>query len=52
MKFEDFLKEVHAECYMGTDDKMPDSYERFLEDLQIDDWIRFAEKWKNKITKN
>ena len=29
-KFEDFLKDKHAENYMGTDDDMPDSFDNWL----------------------
>ncbi len=34
---EDKLKEAHAKDYIGTDDDMPDSYEGFLEDLDLDE---------------
>lgn len=42
--FEDFLKEKHAENYMGTDDNMPDSFERWLENLEAQELIDFAEQ--------
>ncbi len=29
--FEEFLKQKHAEFYAGTDDNMPDDFERWLE---------------------
>jgi len=38
-EFEDFLQEVHGEQYMGTDDNMPDDYEKWLQDLDVDRWI-------------
>lgn len=33
---EDKLKEAHAENYIGTDDDMPDAYESWLMDLDLD----------------
>ncbi len=34
---EDKLKEKHAEHYTGTDDDMPDEYENWLMELDLDD---------------
>jgi len=52
-EFEDFLQEVHGEQYVGTDDMMPDDYEEWLQDLDVDMWIllgmRFALKMQEKI---
>lgn len=42
--FEDFLKEKHAENYMGTDDNMPDDFERWLSNLDPQELIDFAEE--------
>lgn len=41
--FEEFLKEKHAEVYTGTDDDMPDAYEGWLEGLEIDTLILYAD---------
>lgn len=41
----DFLKEMHAVDYHGTDDAMPDSFDAWLSELPIDDMIDFAEAW-------
>ena len=43
--FEDYLKEVHAQDYIGTDDDMSDGFESWLEDLQIDDLIDYGNKF-------
>jgi len=40
--FEDFLKEIHAKNYMGTDDDMPDSFESFITDLDNEELIEHA----------
>jgi hypothetical protein len=33
-KFEEFLKEWHAEDYIGTDDDMPEAFDAWLESLE------------------
>lgn len=43
--FEDYLKDIHAESYQGTDDDMPDSFDNWVTDLQIDDLIKYANDW-------
>ena len=42
--FEEYLKNVHAKGYMGTDDDMSDSFERWLENLQIDDLLEYGDE--------
>lgn len=42
--FEDFLKEKHAKNYMGTDDNMPDDFERWLSNLDVQELIDFADE--------
>lgn len=37
--FEEFLKELHVEHYIGTDDNMPEAFENWLSDLSIDEWL-------------
>ena len=49
MNFEDFLKERHADNYIGTDDDMSDDFDRFLENLQIDETIKLADEWTGKV---
>lgn len=43
--FEDYLREVHAEDYIGLDDDMSDAFEGWLESLQIDDLIDYGNKF-------
>ena len=45
MTFEEYLKKIHAKNYHGTDDNMPDSFEAFIVDLQIDEVIEYADEW-------
>lgn len=44
-KFEEYLKDMHAENYHGVDDDMPDSFETWLADLDTDEIINYANKW-------
>jgi hypothetical protein len=52
--FEDYLKDIHAQDYIGLDDDMSDSFEAWLENLQIDDLIDYGNKFAKLllITKN
>ena len=42
--FERYLQDIHAQDYHGTDDDMPDDFERWLTELQVDDLIEYAEQ--------
>jgi len=46
--FEDFLMEKHSQQYIGTDDAMVDDFSKWLEDLSIDDWIKYGNKYKEE----
>ncbi len=43
---EDFLQEKHAENYTGTDDDMPDSFDTWLQNLDVEEWISLADEYK------
>jgi len=43
--FEDFLMEQHALQYIGTKDSMVDDFRDWLQDLEIDDWRRYGERY-------
>lgn len=45
MSFEDYLKEMHAQDYHGTDDDMPDAFDNWLVELQVDDLIGYGDKF-------
>lgn len=47
--FENFLKEKHAENYMGTDDDMGESFECFLEDIEKDEMLELADEWTKNV---
>ena len=40
---EDVLRNIHAENYSGTDDDMPEAYERWLENLTVMDLESYLE---------
>lgn len=42
-KFEDYLEEIHAKQYHGLDDDMPDDYENWLSNLDIEELIEYAD---------
>lgn len=42
--FEDYLKEVHAKNYMGTDDDMPDSFDNWVSNLDASEIMEYAEQ--------
>lgn len=46
ISFENYLKDIHAkQAQMVLDDDMPDDFDQWLTDLQVDEVIAFAEKW-------
>jgi len=42
--FEYFLTEKHAEQYIGTKDCMVDDFEKWIQELEIDDFIKYGNK--------
>lgn len=43
MKFIDYLQEIHAKQYHGTDDDMPDNFDYWLSNLDTQEVIEYAE---------
>lgn len=43
--YEDYLREVHARAYTGTDDHMPDAFETWLETIEPQDFIDLGESY-------
>ena len=42
--FENYLKDIHAKNYMGTDDNMSDSFEQWLSNLDVQEMLDFGEQ--------
>ncbi len=49
--FENYLMEVHAKDYHGTDDAMPDDFERWLGELEADQMFLHAEGYAMTINR-
>ena len=47
--FGDYLKCIHAEDYIGTDDNMPDAFDDWLGNLDIDEIMLYAEAYAQTI---
>ncbi len=44
-KLDDYIREIHSEQYLGTDDMMVDDYNDWIVCQDIDDIIKWAEVW-------
>lgn len=47
--FEDFLQEKHGEDYHGTDDDMPDAYDYWSSNLDVQQVCDYAQEWGNTL---
>lgn len=41
---EDYLQEVHAKQYTGTDDDMPDDFDNWIVELDPEEVMRYADE--------
>lgn len=48
--FINYLMEQHAKEYIGTDDLMPDAFNDWLADLDVQEVIDYAEKFIKILT--
>jgi hypothetical protein len=46
--FLNFLQDKHADGYMGTDDNMPEDFERWVSELDTDILIDWADEYADK----
>ena len=49
--FEAYLAEIHAEQYIGAKDLMIDDLTDWLEDLDIEEWIEYGDKFGQELLK-
>lgn len=49
--FKDFLYDKHATQYSGTDDLMPEDFEEWLSDLDVNELIDYADKHAAETSK-
>ena len=47
--FEDYLKQLHAKGYTGTDDDMPDAFESWLALFDVNDILELVKKWEHTL---
>lgn len=50
--FESYLAWRHSSIYEGFDDDMPDAFEKWLDNLNVDEWLVYAESWKKTLDHN
>ena len=50
LSFEDYLMQVYAKDYNGTDDEMVDKFDNWFENLDKDEIIQYAKIIIKKIT--
>ena len=43
--FEDYLKDVHCEDYLGCDDDMPDAFDDFISNIDVEDMCTYADEY-------
>lgn len=51
MTFENYLKNIHAKGCSVTDDDMPNHFEKWLMQLDIEEIIEYAEMWGKELQK-
>ena len=47
--FEEYLKEIHAEDYMGTDDDMSDDFDDFIVNIEHESLIEHANAFSKML---
>ena len=47
--FEAYLAEIHAEQYIGAKDMMIDDLTDWLQDLDIEEWIEYGDKFAQEL---
>lgn len=47
--FEDYLKEIHARVYIGSDDAMPHVFEAWLSDIDTEEILGYVEEYRQSI---
>ena len=51
MPFDDYLRDLHANDYHGRDDDMPDEFERWLTNLDLQDVIDYGNEYGEVLEK-
>lgn len=48
MTFEEFLQDEHSKDYTGNGDDMGEAFDEWLQDLQVDDWLKYGDMFKKE----
>ena len=48
MIFETFMNKQFAKDYTGLDDDMPDRFDKWVGNLDVDEWYLYADMWHLK----
>ena len=48
MNFEDFLMEKHGEQYTGIKDCMIDDFNEWIQNLSVDEWLKYGDEFKDR----
>ena len=48
-RFEKFLMEEHSKEYQGFDDDMPDAFDKWVCDLDVDKFLLYGDTYRNKL---
>ena len=43
MDFEQYLQDKHTKDYRGCDDDMPDDFNNWMQDLDVEQWLVFGD---------
>ncbi len=52
LTFEEFLRNEHANQYVGTDDDMPDDFDNWLGCLDGDEYMEAGERYGQLLTRS
>ncbi len=47
--FEEYLKNQHAEQYIGVDDDMPDDFDKWMSELDIEELIGYGNEFGKEL---
>lgn len=50
--FENYLQDIHASNYMGTDDDMLDNFDNWLSNLDGEEYINYADDYAKEVHNN
>jgi hypothetical protein len=46
---ENYLADKHAEDYIGFDDDMPDAFNEWITNLDVEEWLMYSKMWASSL---